>query len=267
MPPVITRAKKNETFPNKSNEILADRLRNRRKWFTLEENFQQRPALNAIFAPALTGNDAADAAEIVALNIANRNWEVLGTNMTTALATFAAGGGITLTTAGADADQAILTPHLDTNQTAWASASWSTNKEMLFSVVFETAANITNLKLWTGFKLTNTPVTVTDNDQLFLRYEDDVSSGAFVFNHSYSGTDVENVSSIAPAVSQRFHYICLIDRNRIPYHYLNNELIYTGLVAMTASVTLIPYFGIMADGAAAAKAATVRQIVCSQRYS
>ena len=42
------------------------------------------------------------------------NFEVLGTNMTTALATRnATVAAVTLTTAGADEDQAILCPHLD----------------------------------------------------------------------------------------------------------------------------------------------------------
>tara|TARA_R100000008_G_scaffold51530_1_gene31014 strand:+ start:38 stop:640 length:603 start_codon:yes stop_codon:yes gene_type:complete len=49
----------------------------------------------------------------------NTNFEVLGTNMTTALATRSATSAVvTLTTAGADQDQAILCPHLDSGQTS-----------------------------------------------------------------------------------------------------------------------------------------------------
>ena len=42
--------------------------------------------------------------------------------MTTALVTFdTTRAGLTITTAGADQDQAIIAPHLDTAFTAWAS--------------------------------------------------------------------------------------------------------------------------------------------------
>ena len=51
------------------------------------------------------------------MSVSNESFEVLGTNMTDALSTRSATrASVTLTTAGADADQAILAPHLDTNQ-------------------------------------------------------------------------------------------------------------------------------------------------------
>ena len=57
----------------------------------------------------------------------NNNFEVLGTNMTTALATRnATVAAVTLTTAGADEDQAILCPHLDSGQAAWTGVKWGT---------------------------------------------------------------------------------------------------------------------------------------------
>ena len=74
--------------------------------------------------------------------IADPYFEVLGTNMTSALCTFNAEGGVTLTTAGADADQAILAPHLDANQSAWTSHTWGTDRETYWECLFDTGANL-----------------------------------------------------------------------------------------------------------------------------
>ena len=61
----------------------------------------------------------------------NVNFEVLGTNMTTALATRSATiASINLATAGADQDQAILAPHLDSGQTAWTGVKWGTENQV-----------------------------------------------------------------------------------------------------------------------------------------
>ena len=63
--------------------------------------------------PGLNANiDQASTVEVQ--RALNRNWEALGTNMTTALCTFnTTSAGIVATTAGADQDQAIITPHLE----------------------------------------------------------------------------------------------------------------------------------------------------------
>ena len=102
--------------------------------YYLYESFLQRPALNAVVSAPLTDADATAAANdaiIVARAIANRNFEVLGTNMTTALCTFnATSAGIVLTTATADEDQAILAPHLDTDQSAWQVTKWGTENQV-----------------------------------------------------------------------------------------------------------------------------------------
>jgi hypothetical protein len=68
--------------------------------FYLEEWFLQRPGLNANIDQVST---------VEVQRALNRNWEALGTNMTTALCTFAStSAGVLATTAGADQDQAIL---------------------------------------------------------------------------------------------------------------------------------------------------------------
>ena len=82
--------------------------------FYLEEWFLQRPGLNANIDQVST---------VEVQRALNRNWEALGTNMTTALCTFnTTSAGIVATTAGADQDQAIITPHLDTAATVTGNA-------------------------------------------------------------------------------------------------------------------------------------------------
>ena len=84
---------------------------------TTYEAFAKKQALNAV---AIIDPDADSASALAAYVIANKDFETLGTNMTTALTTFpGTQAGILMTTAGADEDQSILLPHLDTNQSAW----------------------------------------------------------------------------------------------------------------------------------------------------
>ena len=102
--------------------------------------------------------------------LANRNFEVLGTNMTSELCTFNTSGGITMTTAGGANDQAILAPHLDTNQTSWTSTLFGTHNELEFQTSVS-IDSISNSTFWVGLKLTNTPVIATDADQAFFVFD------------------------------------------------------------------------------------------------
>lgn len=188
--------------------------------------------------------------------IADPYFEVLGTNMTSALCTFNAEGGVTLTTAGADADQAILAPHLDANQSAWTSHTWGTDRETYWECLFDTGANITNAIIWAGLKLTNTAVAATDADQVFVRYEDDVNSGKFQVIDSIGGTDVTTDSGITAVLSTQYSVVIKINSDRKAEVYINGTLV-RETAALTDAIDLIPYVAVEADGAAAAKAITV----------
>ena len=166
--------------------------------YYLEENFLQRPGINGDI-------DAVSTTEVQ--RALNRNWEALGTNMTTALCTFATtGAGVLATTATADQDQAILTPHLDTAATAWAGTLWGTEN----SVHFETSLQIPaldNQKVWAGLKLTNDQLVATDANQMFFKYQTDATnSEAFSdfakwhFVYSIADTDYISVLPITVAI-------------------------------------------------------------------
>ena len=145
------------------------------RWY-VEEHFLQTPGLNAVIATS------EDAANTIIHNVANKNFEVLGTNMTTALVTFDAGAntvgraGITLTTAGADADQAIILPHLDTKQTAWSAVKWGTENSVDWECSISTNA-IDNQKIWAGLKLTNDCLAITDANSIWFLACTDATNG------------------------------------------------------------------------------------------
>jgi hypothetical protein len=207
---------------------------------SLIERFEKRPALNAVIALDETSNAAA----YLARNLANKDWEAQGTNMTTALATFADGGGVKLTTAGAADDQAIITPHLDTNQSAWAAWKWNTNDECIFECVIE-IGDVTELQtIFAGFKLTNAAVIATDNDQAAFFFSGNDATWSCV--SSNNGTDDTTVSSVAVASSINYHLKIVVDSARVPRFYVNGVLAATG-DALKADVDLKPFIGIHAS--------------------
>jgi hypothetical protein len=251
--------------------------------YYLYESFLQRPALNAVVSAPLTDADATAAANdaiIVARAIANRNFEVLGTNMTTALCTFnATSAGIVLTTATADEDQAILAPHLDTNQSAWQVTKWGTENQVDWECSISTTA-IDNQKLWAGLKLTNDQLVATDDNQAYFKFQTDAdNSEAFTdftklhFIHSIAGTDYISQLPITVAANTIYHLRIQINSARQAAIFVNGiqynvtttagstggTAVTTGTTrtaALTDDVDLIPYVGIEA-GAAAAEAVGV----------
>ena len=251
--------------------------------FYLEEWFLQRPGLNANIDQAST---------VEVQRALNRNWEALGTNMTTALCTFATtSAGVLAKTAGADEDQAILTPHLDTAATAWAGCLWGTEN----SVSFETSIMLPaldNQKVWAGLKLTNDQLVATDANQAFFKYQTDATnSEAFTtfanwhFVHSIGGTDYISQIPVTVAANTPYHLKIEIDSDRKATCFINGVqynitstsgstggtavtavqpvTAATNTDALTNDVDLFPYIGIEA-GAAAAEAVNVHYTAISR---
>lgn len=134
------------------------------KFWRLNEDWLQCPALNAVNVLAdASGGAGPNAAAFAAYAAANKNFEVIGTNMTTALCSFAlaagsnGGGGITMQTAGADADQAILIPTTITKQSAWNAANLRTQ----FQPRFETQIRTGRPGVISNIARSTTTVTVT----------------------------------------------------------------------------------------------------------
>ena len=260
--------------------------------FYLEEYWHQRPGLNAV---NIIDPDADDASALAVTQAANKNFEVLGTNMTTALCTFnATAAGIILTTAGADQDQAIVCPHLDSNQTIWAGTKWGTENQVEWECSLNTNA-IDNQKLWAGLKLTNDQLIATDANQAFFKFQTDATnSEAFDdytylhFVHSIGGTDYISQLPITVAANTNYHLRIKFDSSRKMEIFVNGVQYNitatagsTGGTAVTATdnpepkgnsksaamtddIDLIPYIGIEA-GAAAAEAVDVHYEAISRK--
>jgi hypothetical protein len=242
----------------------------RRKY--LFEGFYQRPGLNAI---NIIDPDANDAAALAVTQAANKNFETLGTNYTTALTTFSATqAGITMTTATADQDQGIILPHLDTVQTAWSGTKWGTENQVEWECSISIPA-LDNQKVWAGLKLTNDQLVATDDNQMFFKYQSDATnSEAFTdftkwhFVHSIGGTDYISVLPITVAINTPYHFKIEVDSDRKATIFVNGiqynvtttsgstggTAVTTGTTksaALTNDVDLIPYNGIEANAGAA----------------
>ncbi len=256
-------------------------LRDARRYY-LYESFAKKPGLNAV---SIIDPDADSASALAAYVIANRDFETLGTNMTTALTTFpGTSAGIKMTTAGADQDQAILLPHLDANMSAWSKVLWGTENSVEWECSIMLPA-LDNQKVWAGLKLTNDQLVATDDDQIFFKFQSDATnSEAFTtfanwhLVHSIGGTDYISKLPIAVAADTPYHLKIAIDSDRKATCFVNGVQYNitstagsTGGTAVTAveagkaatksaaltnDVDLIPYIGIEA-GAAAAEAIDV----------
>ena len=256
-------------------------IKDARRYY-LYEAFTKKPGLNAV---AIIDPDADSASALAAYVIANKDFETLGTNMTTALTTFpGTSAGILMTTAGADQDQSILLPHLDANQSAWSKVLWGTENQVEWECSISLPA-IDNQKVWAGLKLTNDQLVATDDDQAYFKFQTDATnSEAFTtfanwhFVHSIGGTDYISKLPIAVAANTPYHLKIVIDSDRKATIFVNGiqynitstsgstggtavtavqpSKAVTKSAALTNDVDLIPYIGIEA-GAAAAEAVNV----------
>ena len=270
------------------DRTMGDPAKDARRYY-LEEWFLQRPGLNAV---NIIDPDADSASALAATQAANKNFETLGTNMTTALTTFSAThGGILMTTAGADQDQAILLPHLDTNQTAWSGTKWGTENSVEWECSISLPA-LDNQKVWAGLKLTNDQLVATDANQIFFKYQTDATNSEAFSDYSYwhlvhsiGGTDYISQIPVTVAADTPYHLKIAIDSDRKATCFINGvqynvtstsgstggtavTAVQPGVAAAkTAALTndtdFIPYIGIEA-GAAAAEAINVHYTAISR---
>ena len=240
--------------------------------FYLEENFMQRPGLNANIDQVST---------VEVQRALNRNWEALGTNMTTALCTFATtGAGVLVTTATTDQDQGILLPHLDTNQTVWSGTKWGTENQVQWECSIQ-AAQTDNEKIWAGLKLTNDQLLATDDDQVYFKFQTDATNSEAFTSYSYwhlvhsiGGTDYISRTPVSFAANTPYHLKIVIDSDRKLTYFINGiqynvtttagstlgtavTAVQPGTAAvksaaLTDDINLIPYIGIENGDAAAA---------------
>ena len=199
--------------------------------YYLEEFFKQLPQLNAV--PA---------------GIVNFNFEILGTNASNDDVTFSATtGAIQLQTDGADADQVIVLPHLDANQTSWTNVLWGTENQVDWECTVMTP-DITNIILWAGLKLTNTSVIATDANQVFLRFSTTDGNTTWRAISSIAGIDTNTTSTLTLVANTIYRLRITIDSVRVARIYVNETLVFT-TAALANDVDLIPFVGVQSVGA------------------
>ena len=236
--------------------------------YTVEERFTQKPALKAVLD---TYTASVASAEAVATNVANKNFEVVGGNMTTALVTAATIGGFTMTTAGGAnvTDDATLQPQQSTDQTRW-NINWNHLKNLRFEAVIKTeAAILTDGALWAGWKLTaaSEDNITTDADQCFFKYIAATSANWLCIHEANNAGATTITTSSAVANSTIYHLVIQIDGDKIARFYVNSTLVGTAATALHSSaVNFKPIIGVRQTANSSDIAVTVLGIKCSQDY-
>jgi len=252
-------------------------IKDTRRYY-LEEYFNHLPGVNG---------DLASTTEATNTPV-NRSFEILGTNHTSALATYSATvAGMTITTATTDQDRMIVAPHLDTKQGAWSGTKWGTENQVHWEAGIRTSAAIDNQKIWAGLKLTNDQLPQTDANQAYFYFATDETNGQVLstytplyFIYSIAGADYLTNTGITVEADTNYHLKIKFDSDRKMSIFVNGRpyglattatttfdgtTSVTGTTqatidnniqkstAMTNDIDLIPYIGIEAgDGAAAA---------------
>ena len=115
-------------------------IKDTRRYY-LEEYFNLLPGINGDLASTTESTNTP----------VSRQFEILGTNHTSALATYAATvAGMAMTTATADQDRMIVAPHLDSKQGAWSGVLWGTENQVHWECSIRTSAAIDNQWIWAG---------------------------------------------------------------------------------------------------------------------
>ena len=250
-----------EVFYNAKNLTISNGFVKNPDRYYLEEYFKRRPALNIQIATS------EDAANTIIHNVANKDFEILGTNASKDDVSFSSTeGGIQLQTDGADNDQVIVLPHLDTDQTAWSGIKWGTENQVEWECAIRTGSSIADTSFWAGLKLTEVPAYATNDDQAYFLYSSNDVQGALTTNgnlhfvYSVGGTDYITDLGIAVAISTIYKLRIVIDNHRQVAIYVNG--VQYGLVTtssaggatqsttstlsnpLTNDVDLIPYVGV-----------------------
>jgi len=222
--------------------------------YGLRKMFDKPIALKAIKD---TFSASVPAAELVAYHVADKEFDLLGTNAVTANSALAVEGGLDLVTNGGSADSAIILPSLVTNGSAWSKVTWGSDRETEWGVWMRTAAALTNTTIWAGLKLTNTPVTATDDDQVFFRFTAGTNT-TWQCVYSIGGVDTVVDSGVTVAAATEYRLWVLIDANRKARFFINGALVATS-AALTDAKDFIPYVGVLSATDASAKRAYLRE--------
>jgi hypothetical protein len=197
---------------------------------------------------------------------ADFGFELSGTNAVSLTAAIHdAGGGIKLLTAGASADQAMIFPHQDTEQSAFNAGVLTTaGKGAAFCATVTMGSAITAQRVHAGLVLTAALDETTDNDQVKFSYDTGSSDSTFKVNISVGGTDTEYDTGVTVEADRTYQLAIVLDSDRKAHCFVDGvEKVVTA--ALTTAITLKPIVGIHAL-AAAAKHMYVRRVSIARAH-
>jgi len=206
---------------------------------------------------------------------ANAHWALNGTNSTETQILY--GGdkpGIRFYTTGADNDQVIIYPKKSNqgnntsflNVTPWRNVDFHSQYETELNIAIATNADITDVAIWAGLKLSEVGAYATDADQAYFLYATDDDMGALTTNgnlhfvYSVGGTDYITDLGITVATTTIYRLRLAFDENRKLSVFVNG--VQYGLVtsataggatqtnstqkslAMTSGTSLLPIIGL-----------------------
>ena len=205
-------------------------------------------------------------ADATAVMLADRQFELFGTNVVDGAVTYVDDHGLLLTTQGAGLDQVILFPSdAGDNRSVFREYNWGPENETSFETVIRTGAFANVVSWWAGLALT-TPATIVvgdDNDEIqFLAVQG--TDTTWQCATSVGGTDTISDSGIACEATTVYHLAIRFDKERRPHFFINEMEVAVGPVC-TAGTAILPRVAIE-EGSAAGKLMHVRSIAMARNW-
>jgi len=272
-------------FYNANNLVINNGFVKNPNRYYLEEWFKQRPAigtssvpnlvsvLNTTF-PDLDARTVNNNAIRLAEKLANRDFEILGTNMTPDLCIFnQIDPGIIIKTNTVIQDQGIIAPHLEPNQSSWTSTKWNLEKQLEWECAIR-LPSITGIKIWGGLKQTFDQLLTENSTKLFFKFQSDSTNSELFkdftklhFIHSISGVHYVSELPITIDIDTVYNLRITIDSNKLARIFVNGiqynitrdigsspygSTVTEGDIPSTelSGVNLIPYIGVQTETAA-----------------
>lgn len=203
------------------------------------EDWDQLPALKATLD---TYTSSVAAAEAVATNKANKNWEVLFSDVTTtgSIAWDVNNGGAKLTTSTGDASQAIIRPQTSTDQTSRNVAQFLSQNQPWMKFRIKTGASIALTRITAGLKLNvgaNADVPATDDNQMIIRYTatlgtGDLTTTNFQLVTSRANVDVFFDTGVPVVINTNYTFYMGLDSTLKPFLYCGAQDATSGLLSV-----------------------------------
>ena len=200
-----------------------------------------------------------------------------GTNMTDTLATWAAGGGLTLTTATGDNDSAHMIPNSDGDvANSFTESTWDFDRQCHFISRFKTGSAVTTMGLFQGFKI-DLDYGTDDADicGFFVDTEVDNSLKLVASRNSVGLFDAAATFDTGIELEASTEYILevAIGPTGIPVWWINQDEYDGSSSSLGMDNTLrggtsgvVPFWGHTCTAAAAARAITYRYIGASEAF-